>query len=156
MDRNRVQAKAEMLIRKPVAEVFEAFINPDVTSKFWFTRGSARLEAGKQVQWDWEMYNVSVPVQVKQVEQNQRILIEWPGYGSPTSVEWTFTPYGRDATFVTITNAGFSGDDDEIVKSALDSMGGFTMVLAGAKAWLEHNLLLNLIADRFPKGYGEH
>ncbi len=31
-------AKAEMLIRKPVAEVFEAFVNPAVTSKFWFTK----------------------------------------------------------------------------------------------------------------------
>ncbi len=29
-----------MLIRKPVAEVFEAFVNPDITSKFWFTKGS--------------------------------------------------------------------------------------------------------------------
>lgn len=31
-------AKAEMLIRKPVAEVFEAFVNPAITSKFWFTK----------------------------------------------------------------------------------------------------------------------
>ena len=50
-------AKAEMLIRRPVAEVFEAFVNPVLTSKFWFTKGSGRLEAGKQVKWDWEMYN---------------------------------------------------------------------------------------------------
>lgn len=27
-------AKAEMLIRRPVAEVFEAFVNPAITSKF--------------------------------------------------------------------------------------------------------------------------
>ena len=31
--------KEEMLIRKPVHEVFEAFINPDITTKFWFTKG---------------------------------------------------------------------------------------------------------------------
>jgi uncharacterized protein YndB with AHSA1/START domain len=40
-------AKAEMLIRRPVAEVFEAFVDPEVTRNFWFTRGSSRLEAGK-------------------------------------------------------------------------------------------------------------
>jgi uncharacterized protein YndB with AHSA1/START domain len=39
-------AKAEMLIRKPVAEVFEAFIDPAITTKFWFTKGSGRLEPG--------------------------------------------------------------------------------------------------------------
>jgi uncharacterized protein YndB with AHSA1/START domain len=38
-------AKAEMLIRKPSAEVFEAFVNPEVTTKFWFTKSSGRLEA---------------------------------------------------------------------------------------------------------------
>ena len=149
-------AKAEMLIRKPVAEVFEAFMNPEITTKFWFTKGSGRLEAGKQVTWTWEMYNASSQVTVKDVEQNKRILIEWSGYGSPTMVEWIFTPYGNDATFVSITNSGFSGDGDELVKQALDSTGGFTWVLAGLKAYLEHNIMLNLIADRFPKELREH
>jgi uncharacterized protein YndB with AHSA1/START domain len=37
-----------MLIRKPVANVFEAIVNPDITTKFWFTKGSGRLELGKQ------------------------------------------------------------------------------------------------------------
>lgn len=29
-----------MLIRRPVADVFEAFANPDITTAFWFTRSS--------------------------------------------------------------------------------------------------------------------
>ncbi len=33
-------AKAELLIRKPVGEVFEAFVNPEITTKFWFTKSS--------------------------------------------------------------------------------------------------------------------
>lgn len=45
-------AKAQMLIRKPVAQVFEALVDPAVTSRFWFSKGSGRLEAGKQVRWD--------------------------------------------------------------------------------------------------------
>jgi uncharacterized protein YndB with AHSA1/START domain len=152
MDQSHIQAKAEMLIRRPVAEVFEAFVNPEITTKFWFTRGSARLEAGKQVQWDWQMYNTSIRVNVREVEQNKRILLVWPGHGSPTLVEWIFTPHGKDAAFVSITNSGFSGGDDEVVKDAIASTGGFTLVLAGAKAYLEHNLELNLTADRFPRG----
>jgi len=35
-------------------------------------------------------------------------------------------------------------------------MGGFTTVLDGAKAWLEHNIHLNLITDKYPKGLTEH
>ena len=155
MNQNAIQAKAEMLVRKPVAEVFEAFINPEITTKFWFTKSSGKLEAGKQVTWTWEMYNVSAQVSVKDIEENQRILIEWGDPGEVTTVEWIFTPYENEATFVSITNFGFQGDGDSVVAQALDSTGGFTWVLAGLKAYLEHNVILNLIADRFPEGLEE-
>ena len=68
-------AKAEMLVRQPVGEVFEAFVNPQITTKFWFTKSSGRLERGKQVTWTWEMYNVSTQATIKEVEKNKRILI---------------------------------------------------------------------------------
>jgi uncharacterized protein YndB with AHSA1/START domain len=149
-------AKAEMLVRRPVQEVFEAFINPEMTSRFWFTKGSGRLEAGKQVTWEWGMYNISAQVNVREVKENKRILIEWSGNNKPTAVEWVFTPYGDGATFVSVTESGFSGDGDAIVNSALNSTGGFTWVLAGLKAWLEHGIALNLVADRYPKDLREH
>jgi len=149
-------AKTGMLIRKPVADVFEAFINPDITTGFWFTKSSGRLEAGKQVQWVWEMCGISIPVTVKSIELNKRILIEWPGHSGPTTVEWIFTALEDGSTFVSITNAGFTGDGDELVKQVTDSTQGFSLVLAGLKALLEHNVRLNLVADRYPKGIEEH
>ena len=156
MNHNSPVSKAEMLIRKSVAEVFEAFINPDVTAKFWFTKSSGRLEAGKQVQWEWEMYGISIPATAKAIEPNKRIVIEWPGYRSPTRVEWLFTPHKDGTTFVSITEAGFTGDGNELIKQVADSTQGFTLVLAGLKALLEHKIRLNLVADRFPKGLPEH
>ena len=145
-------AKAAMLIRKPPAEVFEAFIDPAITTRFWFTRSTGRLEPGKHITWTWEMYDVSSEVDVKEIDINKRILIEWGGYGETTQVEWIFTPYEGDTTYVTITNSGFQGDGDKVVRDALDSTGGFTWVLAGLKALLEHNIELNAIVDAFPQG----
>jgi len=63
----------QMLIRRPVAEGFEAFVDPRITTKFWFTKGSGRVETG-----------------------------------------------------------------------------GFSLLLAGAKAYLEHGVELHLVADRHP------
>ncbi len=148
-------AKAEMLIRKPVASVFEAFVNPAITSKFWFTKGSGRLEPGRQIQWNWEMYDLSLQVTVKEVKQDARIVIEWPGESAPTTVEWVFTPRPDATTFVSITNSGFSGDDEHMMQQALASTEGFALVLAGLKAFLEHNVTLNLVRDRFPDGLGK-
>jgi uncharacterized protein YndB with AHSA1/START domain len=149
-------AKTGMLIRKPVSDVYEAFVNPEVTTQFWFTRGSGRLEAGKQVQWEWEMYRISIPVTVKAMEPEKRIVIEWPGNVGPTTVEWTFEPREDGSTFVDITETGYTGDGDELVQQVIDSTQGFSLVLANLKALLEHRVRLNLVADRYPQGLVEH
>jgi uncharacterized protein YndB with AHSA1/START domain len=145
-----------MLIRRPVADVFEAFVDPDVTTKFWFTKSSGRLEEGKQTQWEWEMYGISIPVTTKTLQPNRRLVVEWPGYGHPTNVEWTFQQVDDGKTFVRITETGFAGSGDELVKQVTASTQGFSLVLAGLKAWLEHGIELNLVADRYPKGIAEH
>lgn len=146
------QTKTAMLIRRPVAEVFEAFVNPEITTKFWFTKSSGRLEEGKPVQWDWEMYGVGASVTAKVIEPNRRLVIEWPGYSGLTTVEWLFTPQKDGTTFVTITESGYTGDGDALVQQVADSTGGFTLVLAGLKALLEYKIQLNLVVDRFPAG----
>lgn len=136
-----------MLIRKPVAEVFDAFINPEITCKFWFTKSSGRLKVDTTILWQWEMYGVSAQVNVKDIEENKRILIEW---GEGDTVEWLFVSRSDTETFVTITNSGFSGTRNQIVAKALDSMGGFTIVLCSLKAFLEHGIILNAVADKSP------
>ena len=150
---NAPTVKAQMLIRRPASEVFAAFVDPAITTKFWFTRSSGRLEPGKVVRWDWEMYGVGTDVHVKEVEQDRRILIEWEGQGGFCPVEWVFTPRADDTTFVTVSNWGFSGSDDEQVAQALDAMGGFSLVLAALKALLEHSITLKVVADHAPDAH---
>jgi uncharacterized protein YndB with AHSA1/START domain len=141
-------AKAQMLIRQPVADVFDALIDPAITSRFWFSRGSGRLEAGKNVRWDWDMYGVSANVDVKAIEENRRILIEWNGPDNPGLVEWTFEPSAADRTLVVVKNWGFRGDADTIVREAIVSTGGFSFLLAALKAFLEHGIDLKLVGSR--------
>lgn len=143
-------ARTHMLIRRPASEVYGAFIDPAVTSKFWFTRGSGKLARGEKVTWYWDRYGFSAQVDVLELEQDRRILIRWP-----TPAEWIFSPRGEDATFVTITASGFTGTDDEQVSAAIDSMGGFSFVLAGCKAWLEHGVRLDLVGDHDPDHHVE-
>lgn len=145
-------ARTGMLIRKPVAEVFEAIVNPDITTNFWFTRSSGRLEAGRPVRWDWEMYGVSIEVTPKTIDTDRRIVVEWPGQSGPTLVEWTFAAQKDGTTFVSVTESGFTGTGDQLVKFVADSTQGFALMLAGLKALLEHGIRLELVRDRYPKG----
>lgn len=132
-------AEAGMLIKRPVDEVFEAIVNPAITTKFLFTHSSGRLDSGKEVRWEWRMYGASAMVNVSEIVENKKIVMQWSD--PPTTVVWTFTempgaetPDG--ATFLEVSNFGFAGTADEQVKQAIGSTDGFALVLAGAKAWL--------------------
>lgn len=146
-------ASAGMLIRRPVTDVFAAFVDPAITTHFWFSRGSGRLEPGAIVRWDWEMYGVATDVRVKAIAPDARILIDWD-LDDPTEVEWAFEPRGED-TWVEVVNRGFSGTPDDQVKKARDSTGGFALVLAGAKIWLEHGIEPRFVLDRHPSAVVE-
>lgn len=142
-------AKAEMLIRRDIDEVFNAFINPKVTTKIWFTKSSGPLVQGEKVVWTWEMYNHSVDVNVLEVIKNQSIKIDWGNYDKPSLVEWTFKPM-KEGTFVSISNTISNEDTEKLVAEVRDSTEGFTLVLANLKAFLEYQIELGLVGDRFP------
>lgn len=144
-----VCVETQMLIRKSVATVFQAFMDPAVTTKFWFTRSSGPLEAGKTVTWEWEMYGASTNVTVKEIIPNQKIATEW---GDPAvAVDYLFTAVGDDQTYVVIKSYGFRETGNELIEVIKDNTGGFTTVLDGLKAFLEYNIQLNLVGDKFPK-----
>jgi uncharacterized protein YndB with AHSA1/START domain len=144
-------AKAQMLIRKGIATVFEALVDPSITPRFWFSKSSGRLEAGKRVRWDWEMYGHHTEVDVKEIDENKRILIEWNGPENPSLVEWTFEAKGDDRTFVIVKNWGFGdGDANKTMAAALDSTGGFSFLLAAMKVFLEHGIEPNIVVDHDP------
>ncbi len=147
-------AEAQMLIRKPVEDVFEAFMNPAITKNFWFTKGSGRLEVDKEITWTWEMYNVSTTVVAKEILIDQKIVFEWDDPAK--TVEFNFKELDDDSTYVTITESGYKQTGDKLLEAIKDSTGGFTTVLDGLKAFLEHRINLNLIADKFPKEVAQH
>ena len=147
-EEKQASTEAKMLIRKPVSQVFEAFIDPALTSNFWFTKGSDKLEVNKKIIWEWEMYGVSATIDVKEIIPGKKISIEWDD--PRIQVEFKFEKRGNHETYVIITESGYSMTGDELLAKIKDSTGGFTTVLDGLKAYMEHNINLNLIADKFP------
>ena len=50
---------------------------------------------------------------------------------------------------MSIENTGFTGNDDEVVAKAIDSTGGFTLVLCELKALLERGIAMRYGPDKF-------
>lgn len=145
---NDIVIETQMMIRKPVALVFNAFIDPLITTKFWFTKSSGPLEEGATVIWEWEMYEVSSRVAVKKMIPDQLISTEW---GEPaTTVDYEFTALTADTTYVVIKNYGFNLSGKDLIDAIMNNTGGFTTVLDGLKAYLEYGVELGLVKDKFP------
>ncbi|MFC7546216.1 SRPBCC family protein [Plantactinospora sp. GCM10030261] len=140
---------AGMLIRRPPAEVFRAFADPAVTTRFWFTDSTGPLTPGADVRWTWAMFGVGTRVLVTEFEQDSRLVFDW-GDDDRTTVEMRFVPGPDDSTYVRMTETGITGSGDEVVGYVADSTGGFTMVLCALKALLEHDVVLTVVTDRDP------
>jgi uncharacterized protein YndB with AHSA1/START domain len=148
---------AGMLIRKPIAEVFEAMVNPDITSKFWFTRSSGRVEAGKTIEWEWGQFGIKDTVDILEVKLNEMISLNWQLGDITTTVEMHFKPKSEETTFVRVDEKGFWSTNpkedkrlEEKIGLMLGQNGGWNLALASMKSWLEHGVDLNLIADHSP------
>lgn len=95
------------------------------------------------------MYSVSTKVVAKEILQNEKIVFQWDEPSK--TVEFKFKTLSDHSTFVTVKEYGYEKTGDELLAAIKDSSGGFAIVLDGLKAFLEHNINLNLIADKFPK-----
>ncbi len=146
---NHPVAKAEMLIRKPVNEVFEAMVNPEITAQFWFSKGTGRLDQEKKVEWAWEWYGVKQTVIVGAIVPNQSISFNWGGENI-TTVNITFTSKEDNTTFISITEAGFAADQPGIFDLIVDQTEGWTLVVAAMKAYLEQGVRIRVVEDRHP------
>jgi uncharacterized protein YndB with AHSA1/START domain len=131
-------------IGKPVAEVFDAVVNPKKLSFYFTTLGgaSAPLVAGTTVTW-WK----TVPVEVDEVVENKRIVLRWDGAaakGQPTyktKIEMGFEQLEDGGTFVTIAESGWS-EDDAGRKYSYGNCEGWSQMLSCMKAYVEYGINL--------------
>lgn len=148
MNINQISARARIIIDRPPAAVFEAFTDPAIMSRFWFTRRDQGMIEGESLHWYiGDAANATgFEVNIRQLEPPEKIVIEWGQDNAFTRVTWTLEELGAEKTRLTIEETGFTGSEDEVIARALDSTGGFNQVVVAVKALLEHNAAINLIA----------
>lgn len=136
-------------ISKPVHEVFEAIADPARLSAYFTTGGAVgRLEAGKTVQWDFADFPGAFPVDVIEVERDERIVLRWgedkpaddvPEYRTEVVFEFKSLEDGR--TLVTVTESGW-GDTPGGRKASYGNCMGWSQMLCALKCWVERGFNL--------------
>ena len=70
--------QVQLKIQKPVAEVFDAVVNPTKLSGYFVESASGPLVAGKTVKWKFPEFPEKFDVVCQEVVKNDRIVFEWP------------------------------------------------------------------------------
>jgi uncharacterized protein YndB with AHSA1/START domain len=131
-------------IAKPVAEVFDAVYNPSKLSGYFTTGGaSAPLVEGSTVTWDFADFPGAFPVQVRKVERDRLIELEWKAndgdYTTRTRLE--FESLEGNATLVRISEGKWTETQRGLDASYGNCMG-WTQMLCAMKLYVERGINL--------------
>jgi len=133
-------AQASMLIRRPVAEVFDAFVSPQTITKFWLESTTGPLAKGAQVKWRFMVPGATESVTVIAFEDQGRIAFDW-SHGN--TVNMVFEAHGNGATRLTVKVTGFENES-----AVVNATEGFSIVLCDLKTLLESGRSANLVRDK--------
>lgn len=133
-------AQASMLIRRPVAEVFDAFVRPETITKFWLESTSGPLEKGARVKWHFMVPGATEDVTVTAFEDQRRIAFDW---SAGNGVKLVFEAQGNVAARITAEVSGLESEH-----AAVNATEGFSIVLCDLKTLLENGRSANLVRDK--------
>ena len=143
----KLTAKASIGIQKPVSEIFEAIIDPEKMKHYFISKGSARMEVGKEIFWEFPEFEGSYPLTTKEIIPNEKIVFVW----DPKSVVTIeLQKLSENDTVVKVSEVGYQSDEKGI-KWAIGQTEGWANFLACMKAWLEHGIHLRKGAFDFMK-----
>ena len=130
-------------IGKPIAEVFDAVVNPEKVGIYFATGGvNALMAEGRNISWKFKNISFEQDMKVHRLVANKKIELEWfTEEGKKTDVTITFDKISEDRTMVTIVHSGYE-ENQKGLEDSYSHCEGWTVMLASLKVYLEHAIVL--------------
>jgi uncharacterized protein YndB with AHSA1/START domain len=126
-------------IRKPVAEVFDAVVNPKKLSGYFTTGGSSgALVPGSTVSWDFADFPGAFPVHVREVVPERLIVLQWQAADGDydTTVRMEFEALDDRSTLIRISESGWK-ETQKGLDSSYGNCSGWMQMLCCLKVYAE-------------------
>jgi uncharacterized protein YndB with AHSA1/START domain len=130
-----IQVSVKDRVLRPVAEVFEAIVNPDKLSGFFVSSASGPIKESATVTWHFADVGAKISATIKSVKQNELISFEWAASGVNAQVNIILEAVDANTTSVKITEDGWPLDKQGVSR-ALGQTQGWTDFLCSLKAFL--------------------
>lgn len=135
-------AKASLPIRRPPAQVFNAFVDPAILTRFWLQAASAPLSAGAVVEWHFMVPGAKDTVTVMDFQPGRRLVLRW---SDGSSVALDFTEFNPGETLLSVETSAFEPADADTLVGTTE---GFCLVLCDLKTLLESGRSAHLVKDK--------
>ena len=134
--------KTALPIRRPAAEVFNAFVDPDVITRFWLDKTSGPLKAGAVVEWQFMVPGAKDTVTVLDFQRDRRLVLQWSD-GSTVTLD--FAAHADGSTVLSIETSAFKPED---AGQVVPTTEGYCIVMCDLKTLLESGRSANLVKDK--------
>jgi len=145
-----VKVNVKDRVLRPIADVFEAIINPEIISGYFISSASGRLKENETIIWSFSDVGGKMPVNVKKITDNELISFEWAASGETALVNIRLTAIDEQTTSIEITEDGWLMEAAG-VKKALGQTQGWTDFICSMKAYLYCGI--NLRKGRTKRSY---
>ena len=141
----KLESNAALQIQRPIGEVFEGIVNPEIMTKYFISESSGRLDSGTEIIWKFPEFDETYPVTDIIIEPHHSISFTWD---PDTRVNITLEELPDDSTVVRVNEGGKEFSEDNL-KWVLENTGGWANFLACLKAYLEYGVQLREGAFEF-------
>ena len=147
----QLEIKAALQILKPVADVFEAIVDPDKMKNYFISESNGYMKEGESLIWKFPEMDIQFPVVIGKIEKDKYISFYWDGAmparsgsdgdGEQTFVEINLQPVANNNTFISITEKT-KANNEAGIKWLKGNTEGWANFLACLKAWMEYGVHL--------------
>lgn len=141
----KLTSKALIQIQKPIEEVFEGIIKPEIMSKYFISESSGPLETGKEVFWKFPEFPDKYLVKNIKIETNKSVSFVWD---PETVVNIDLEAQADGSTLIKVTE-GTKELNEQNIAWLSENSGGWGNFLACMKAYLEYGIQLRKGAFEF-------
>lgn len=140
---NILEIKAGVQVLKPIAEVFDAIVDPEKMKNYFISKSSGRMAQGQSLIWKFAEMDIEFPVRVEKIVEDKSISFYWDGAtdGELTLVEINLTAVEDGITLIAVTEKS-KPNTEAGIKWLKNNTEGWANFLACLKAWMEYGIHL--------------
>lgn len=141
MTTEKLEINVAMQIQRPVHQVYEAIVNPNIMSNYFISKSSGLMEEGNELIWNFPEFDLDCPVRVGKMVKDEYVSFYWIVDDIELLVEMFLTSNDDNSTLVTIHEKGM--DNNEVgLKWLSGNSFGWANFLTCLKGYIEYKINL--------------